>query len=179
MVDGQSVGTTPLASSVPVELGHHRVTIKKAGFETVDQAIDAFGGSEVPVNVTLTATKHTAQLVVAADGAATIMLDGKTIAQGHFDGVLESGVHHVNVSEQGKQTYRADVELHDGETRQLQVTLEDEKHGASPLPWIIGGVAVAAGAAVGGYFLFRPQQTTTPVPQGTFGNVTFNAWHWR
>jgi hypothetical protein len=178
LVDGQSVGATPLASSLPVELGHHRVTIKKAGFETVEQGIDAFGGSEVPMNITLTAAKHTAQLVVSTDSAATIMVDGKTLAQGHFDGAVESGVHHINVSEQGRQTYRTDVELHDGEMRQLQVTLEEDKHGASsPWPWIIGGVVVAAGATVGGYFLFRPQQqTTTPVPAGSFGNVTFNVW---
>jgi hypothetical protein len=177
LVDGQSVGTTPLPSSVPLELGHHRVTIKKAGFETSEQAIDAFGGSEVPLNVTLNAAKHNAQLVVSTDAGATIMVDGKSIAQGHFEGALESGVHHVNVSEQGRQTYRTDLELHDGETRQLQVTLEQE-HGGSPWPWIIGGaVVLAAGAGVGGYFLFRSQPTTTtPVPPAGFGNVTFNVF---
>jgi len=36
-------------------------------------------------------------------------------------------------------------------------------------PWVVGGVVVAAGAAVGGYFLFRPHDQTSPVPNGTFG----------
>ena len=177
LVDGQSVGTTPLASAIPVDVGRHRVTIKKAGFVAVEQEAEAFGGSDVLVNASLVAARHTAQLVVRADTLATIMVDGKSLAQGSFDGAVEVGLHHVNVSAPGKQTYLADVDLHDGETRQLQVTLEDDKHGGSPWPWIAGGVAAAVGLSVGGYFLFRTQPTTTaPVPQGSFGNVQFANW---
>jgi hypothetical protein len=122
------------------------------------------------------------QLVVSAEVGATIAIDGKTIAQGRFDGQVDPGPHHVNVSEPGKQTYRADVDLRDGETRQLQVTLLDERReivsggGSSPWPWIIGGAVVVAGAAVGGYFLLKPSATTNPIPPGTFGGVTFAAW---
>ena len=177
LVDGESVGQTPLPSALSVDLGNHRVTVKKAGFDTAEQSVDAPGGVEVPVSITLSAAHHAGQLVVAADAAATIVVDGQTIAQGHFDGALPAGPHHLTVSERGKQTYRSDVDLRDGETRQLQVTLEDEKQGASPWPWIAGGVAVAAGLAVGGYFLFRPQdQTTTPVPPGNAGSVHFMVW---
>ncbi len=176
LVDGQSVGTTPLPSALALDLGQHRLTVQKPGFETFEQTVDVPGGAEVPVHVSLRATRHFAQLVVGADAAAIIVVDGKTVAQGRFDGPLDPGPHHLDVSEQGRQTYRADLDLQDGETRQLQVTLEEEKRGASPWPWILGGVAVAAGAAVGGYFLFKPQQQTTPVPPGSFGSVQFASW---
>jgi hypothetical protein len=177
LVDGQSVGTTPLPSSLPLDIGSHRVTVKKAGFDTAEQTVEAYGGSEVALAISLAALRHTAQFIVSADAASTIVVDGNAVARGHFDGAIEPGLHHVNVSEPGRQTYRADIELHEGETRQLQVTLEEEKHGASPWPWVIGGAAVAAGLAVGGYFLFRPhEQDTTPVPPGQFGSVQFMAW---
>jgi hypothetical protein len=173
-VDGRSVGTTPLASVVPVDLGPHHVSVKKAGFEAPEQSVDAPGGTEVPVAFSLAASRHSAQLIVSADVGATIVLDGDTPSQGRFDGAVAPGPHHITVSERGMQTYRADLDLRDGETRQLQVTLEADHGGGSPWPWIAGGVAVAAGLAVGGYFLFRPQQqTTTPVPTGNIGSVTF------
>jgi hypothetical protein len=174
LVDGRTVGKTPLAAPVSVDLGPHKVTVQKEGFDTAEQSVDAAGGTEVPVSFSLTASRHTAQLMVTADAAAAIVLDGSNLAQGRFDGSVAPGPHHVTVSERGKQTFRADLDLREGETRQLQVTLEDEGHGSSPWPWIAGGVAVAAGLAVGGYFLFRPQpQTTTPVPPGNIGSVQF------
>ena len=36
--------------------------------------------------------------------------------------------------------------------------------------WIVGGALLAAGASVGGYFLFKPQ--TTPPVQGTIAPGT-------
>jgi hypothetical protein len=177
-LDGRSVGTTPLAGALPVDLGPHKVAVRKAGFEGApEQSVDAPGGTEVPVSFTLVAARHLAQLVITADAAALVVLDGETPAQGRFDGAVAPGPHHVVVSERGKQTYRTDLDLRDGETRQLQVTLEDEQHGGSPWPWIIGGVAVAAGLGVGGYFLFRSQPTTTtPVPPGNIGGTVQFMW---
>jgi hypothetical protein len=84
----------------------------------------------------------------------------------------------VNVTESGKLPYKAQVDLRDGETRSLEVTLENERTGSPVWPWIVGGVAVAAGAAIGGYFLLQPQDTTTPVP--IFNkNTTFQLSAWR
>jgi len=175
-LDGQTVGTTPMTSPLPVDLGHHHLTIKKAGFETEERTVDAPGGTQVQVVLALKAVRHFSQLTVTSDAAATIVVDGRSMAQGRFDGSLDPGPHHLSVTEQGKQPYGADVDLRDGETRTLQVSLEDEKHGGSAWPWILGGVAVAAGAAVGGYFLLKPQTQTAPVPPGTFGGVQFASW---
>ena len=72
----------------------------------------------------------------------------------------------MRVTEDGKIPYVAQVDLHAGETRTMQVSPTSEKKGMPVWPWVVGGVVVAAGAAVGGYFLFRPQDQTTPVPSG-------------
>jgi len=175
-VDGETLGETPLPDPMVLDLGKHSLTVSKPGFETFHQAVAIGGGGETNVSVALVAQGHRSRLVVAADEGATVTVDDRVGSQGRFDGKLEPGVHQVQVTEPGKMTYKVDVDLRDGETRTLQVTLESEKHGGSPWPWIIGGAVVAAGAAVAGYFLLQPSDTVVPVPTGKLGGVTFAAW---
>ncbi len=175
-IDGQPSGTTPLAHPIVVDLGPHVVTVSKAGFTSVVTPVVVQGGSEQPVSSKLIPILHVAQLVVSAEDGATILVDGKTIAKGRFDGQVASGRHEVQVTEPGKIAYRSQVELRDDEMRSMQVTLENEKHQGTLLwPWIAGGGAVVAGAIVGGYFLFKsPQETQAPLV-GTLGAVRFTS----
>ncbi len=173
-VDGAVAGTTPLADALVVDLGPHVLTVRKAGFEPFEQKLDVAGSNETAVAVTLEVQRQVAQLVVSSEEGATVVVDNQVSGKGRFDGQLSPGVHEVRVTEPGKVTYRAQVELHLGETRTVDVTLESDKHG--PVwPWILGGVA-AVGAAVGGYFLLKPQDQTEPVPPGKFGAVQLSAW---
>jgi hypothetical protein len=82
------------------------------------------------------------------------------------------------VTEPGKVSFQSDVELRDGETRTVEVSLQDEKHGGAVWPWIVGGAVVVAGGVVGGYFLFKPSDTTTPPPVGKLGGVTLSSGGW-
>jgi hypothetical protein len=173
-VDGEVVGTSPVMERVSVDLGRHTISVKKSGFDPHEQTLETPGGTEAVVQITLVAQKHQAQLVVSAGPGATVIIDGSMMGQGgRFDGAVASGAHDVSVTAQGKRPYKAQVELRDGETRTLQVTLEDEEQrsGGSAWPWVIGGAVVAAGAAVGGYFLLKPGDTTTPVPAGKLTTV--------
>jgi hypothetical protein len=68
------------------------------------------------------------------------------------------------VTESGKIPYKVEIDLKDGEMRSVNVTLNNEKHGAL-WGWIVGGAAVlAAGAGVGGYFLFKTQPPAAAPP---------------
>jgi hypothetical protein len=167
--DGQRIGTTPLADPIVLNLGKHTLSVTKEGFQPTEQTVDIGGGSETSLAVTLVGRTTLGHLVVSADAAATIGVDGKQAEKGRFDGPVPAGVHEVVVTEAGMLPYKAQVELAAGETRSLEVTLEREGHGAPIWPWIVAGAAVAAGAAVGGYFLFQPQDQVTPVPQGQYG----------
>lgn len=176
-VDGEAVGQTPLKATLPVDLGKHTVTVKKSGFDPFEQSLDMPGGTEAEVDVTLKAQQHVGQLEVVADADATVSVDGQDVGKGRYNATLPAGSHDVSVTETGKKAYTVTVALRDGETRSMQVTLEDAAHGAPLWPWIVGGaVVVAAGAAVGGYFLLKPSDTTTAPPTGSFGNVMLNAW---
>ena len=106
---------------------------------------------------------------------ATVIVDNAVVGKGHFEGQFVPGAHEVRVTESGKAPYQANVELPDGEMRTMQVTLENEGHGAI-CAWVAGGAGVVAGAAGGGYFLLKPQDQTVPVPSGTLGSRHFQAW---
>jgi hypothetical protein len=176
-VDGEVAGTSPLKTSVAVDLGKHTVTVKKNGFDAFEQSLDMPGGTEATVAVTLKAQQHVGQLVVSSDPAATVVVDGKEVGKGRFEGAVAAGPHDVSVSGTGKKTYTAHVELRDGETRTMDVTLEEESHGMATWPWIVGGAVAAAGVAVGGYFLFKPQDTSTDPPMtGKLGVIKFQGW---
>jgi hypothetical protein len=175
-IDGEAAGTTPIADPIALNLGKHAFAIRKDGFEPAQQEVDIVGGSETPLSVTLVAHREAGRLVVAVSDAATVVVDAQAAVKGRFDAQLPIGPHEVRVTEPGKIPYKAQVDLRDGETRTLDVSLEDEKHRAPIWPWVVAGVAVA-GASVGGYFLFRPQDTTQPVPAGKSG--TFQLLDWR
>jgi hypothetical protein len=172
-VDGESVGATPLPAPLVLDLGKHAVSVRKAGFEPAEQSFEVAGGGETTVVIKLVAQAHVAHLTVAAEDAATVVIDGKTAARGRFDGPLAPGTHDVSVTDPGKTPYAAQVDLRDGETRSIEVTLQDEKHANTVWPWVVGGAAVAAGAAVGGYFLFKssPEPATIGAQYAT---VRFN-----
>lgn len=157
-VDGATVGTTPLGEPIVLNPGRHTLTVSKTGLRPSEQIVDIAAGSETPVSVNLLAQPdiHAQHLVIASDESATVIVDGKEVARGRFDGALAPGLHDVSVIEPGKVAYEAQIDLQKGETRVLQVTLQGEQRGNGWWPWIAGSAAVTAGLAVGGYFLFRP-----------------------
>lgn len=173
-VDGEPVGKTPLVTPVRVDLGRHTIAVKKEGFDSVEQTIETPGGSDTPVTITLTAPKHAAQLVVVAEAEATVAVDEQVVGKGRFDGMIPAGTHEIRVTLAGKLPYQTQIELHTGETRTMEVTLEGE-HKRPIWPWIAGGAVLAAGAVVGGYFLFKPEDHGTPL-MGQLATVQANAF---
>jgi hypothetical protein len=169
-IDGQAAGKAPLDGPLMLDLGTHTLLVEADDFEPSTQTFEVQGGATRSLHISLVERAHGGHLIVTSDAEANVVIDGQTIAKGRFDGALSTGAHDVRVTAPGRLPYQASVELHDGETRTLDVTLRAEPHVGAPLwPWIAGGAVVVAGAAVGGYFLFKPHDTTTPVPDGTFG----------
>jgi hypothetical protein len=174
-VDGTPMGTTPLAAPLVLDLGKHTIVVKKPGFEPNENTIEISGGSGFQVDLSLTRQSHGSRLAVEADAAATVIIDGTVVGHGHFDGPAASGMHEIEVTQRDKVPYRVRVALREGEMRSINVTLENEKSAGAVWPWIIGGVTVAAGAAVGGYFLFKSSDHPPAQVSGDF-NVHFSSW---
>jgi hypothetical protein len=179
IVDGEPAGTTPLETPIVIDLGKHAITLQMTGFQPVHTTVEISGGTPSNVSLALRPEVHTGQISIVAEPGATIAIDGRAVATERFDGTIDAGPHEVRVSAPDKVVYRAEVDLHEGETRTLQVTLSNEKRGGSVWPWVAGGAAVAAGAAVGGYFLFKPSDRTADVPAGKLLSVSLSAWRER
>ena len=187
-LDGDSLGVQNASIAVLLEVGKHTFHGEKPGYEPGDRVINISEPKpltarlELKALVVAVAVPVTARLVVTTDGEGVVELDGKALAKGTFDGAVKPGVHHLRIAAAGKKTYDSDIDLAAGSTRQLSVTLvnesavtamtgEQEKSGAW-WPWAVGGAVLAAGAAAGGYYLFKPGDRPVAGTSGSFDTIT-------
>jgi hypothetical protein len=163
-VDDDKLGTTPLAEPIMIDVGRRRIRLVKPGFREAVVTTEVGGGGEIVLDVPLEKDVHHGRLQVFAGAEDIISLDGHAVGREHWDGSVPSGGHSLKVSAPGMAPYQSEVVVADDKVRRVDVTL-------SPAPrtdttrtilWVAGGVVLAAGAAVGGYFLFKPQ-TVAPV----------------
>ena len=88
------------------------------------------------------------------------------------DCVLPSGGHTLKVTAPKFRVYQAEVLIQDKQSRDVAVTLEAEPSKGLPAwAWITGGVVVAGGLAVGGYFIFKKD----PTYDGPVGNLQISS----
>ncbi len=174
-IDGQppvAVGAT----STPIDPGPHLLRFETEGQSPVEKRVSLLEG-ERERRLTVVVgwnDEKMARLIVSSDDGATVVVDGQAAQRGTFNGRLAAGTHGVQVTEAGKASYETQVDLLEGETRSMSVTLHDR---ARPIwPWLAGGALVVAGAIGGGYFLFKPKDTTAGVPPGT---ITVHLMAWR
>jgi PEGA domain len=165
----ESLGVTPIAEAVRVEPGVRRLIVTKEGYRTVTQDVEVGKEQQKKVDITLVPFVHEGKLVVRVPKNAAIYLDGKPVGTGQWSGSLPSGGHSLRVTETDFTPYQSEVLIEDDKTRAIDVTLDSAKR---PLPWWVwvgGGVLLATGLGVGGYFILRPGPAE-PIP-GTFTAV--------
>jgi hypothetical protein len=179
-IDNAEVGTTPLESALRVDMGSRRVRVVKAGFKEFTRNIEVVGGGQLSVDAELTAEVHEGTLRVVGGVGTTILIDGKMVGMGQWQGTLPSGLHMVEVSADKKLPYRSDSLVQDGELTTVQVSLQNEPAAAPAAAsksnytwlWVAGGAVLATGLGVGAYFAFRPENQGPPAPiEGSIGGV--------
>jgi hypothetical protein len=165
LVDGTSIGTTPLPGAVQIDMGSRNIRVVKQGFLPFETTWNVPGGSPSSMDVSLEKEIHEGRLRLVATKGDTIRVDGKVLGDGQWEGVLPSGIHSVEVSAPGKRTYTSDVAVRDNELTTLRITLESDAvaagGGSSGWLWLAGG-AVVAGLGVGAYYLLRPEEAEPP-----------------
>jgi hypothetical protein len=122
-VDGESVGASPLAAPVVIDIGERHVRVTKEGFLPFEKAIP-IGGAEATVDVKLDKFVHEGRLTVNAPPSATVFLDDKPIGTGKIELSVPSGGHQIRITAPGMRPYQSEVLIQDKEGRTLDVTLE-------------------------------------------------------
>lgn len=181
-VDGAPVGTTPLPKPVRLEIGTRTVEIKKNGYVPQREALQITGGSQL-LEFNLEQEVHQGTLRILADPGNVIHVDGKVVGTTEWQGTLPSGAHNVHVTADGFRPYRSDTVVQDNQTTTLRITLQEESRALGAMSpedskndymwaWIAGGAVVVSGLAIGGYYLFRPEDSGPPAPvEGTLGTI--------
>jgi hypothetical protein len=175
-LDGKRVGETPLKEALLVDLGSRALRVEQAGFEPFETTLEVAGGGQLEVPIAMKplapATVTPARLSIVTSRATDIVaLDGKVLGSHSWQGVVTVGEHIVRVTGEGKKPYEAHVQVLAGSTRSLQITLEDADRRSNIWLWVAGGAVVATGFAVGGYFLFKPQDSPGPHPEGKLTTI--------
>ncbi len=171
LVDGEPVATAPLTSPLALDVGQRVVRVEASGYEPWETKVAVAGNEQLKVAVALV-SRAGARLRVAASEGDAVSVDGRPVGSGAWEGALPAGEHRVRVTADGKRPFETVVQLASGGVRSVDVTLEDEAKKPLVWPWIVGGGLLLGGAAVGGYFLFKPKEEPGQVPTGRLGTVT-------
>jgi hypothetical protein len=186
-VDDLAMGPAPLAPDTRVDLGTHTVTVRKDGFADYLESLTVVDAADVHVKAVLRAKVHEGQVVVRAGGRNAIAVDGVIVGEGTWEGLLPSGPHSLRVtpvelSTNYSRPFESQFSVEDDRTRVVDVNIIDvvsqpskvevapRAKGIPPWAWVVGGIALAAGASVVGYFIYQSSQpqATGPIP-GTLG----------
>ncbi len=171
-IDGVEVGTSPYQGDL--QAGKHTFEVHAPGYVSQKVTKDIEYKGTVSVDVSLQKEKHEGLLAIDTGvPEATIVVDGKVVGQGSYTGVVASGGHSVKVDADGYKPYQSEVTVLDNQKRGVSIQLE---RNSKTWLWLLGGGVLVAGAAVGGYFLFKPKDEQ-PIP-GTIapGFVTVPLW---
>lgn len=176
LVDDVEAGRTPLAKPLRVDMGLRKLRVAKAGFKDFTLTQTFSGGTATAVDATLVPDLHEGRLRVSAGAGDAIRVDQRLLGFGEWEGKLPSGPHAVEVSADGKETWRSDSLVTDDQLTTVLVSLQDKpKAGPAGVPiwvWIAGGSLLAAGLGTGAYFLFKPEDKGPPAPTpGSLGTV--------
>ena len=162
MLDEQSIGKTPLASSVAVPAGRHVVELRRAGYQTGKQQVEVGEASTAEVVLDLAVdsqalAKEGADLTISVREAnLNLSIDQEPLRL--YTGTLRlpKGTHHLHLEQAGYQPFDRDITL-DSErplslTPYLMPTPEARKaHNDNlRLHRTLGWILTGAGAAVAG-----------------------------
>jgi hypothetical protein len=157
-LDDALLGKTPLEGSVRVDIGTHRLLVKKGEHTDYAEVFTIFGSEELRFTAVLRPLERRGQLIVRARPGDHIAFDGVLMGVGRAEARMPSGSHSVRVTAPGARPFETRVEVTDRRTRTLDVVLERES-AASELPpwvWAAGGSLATGLLMTGGYFLFKP-----------------------
>lgn len=115
VIDGESMGSSPLPQAVSLPPGEHEVEARKAGFQTVKQKVTIEAGKTVSVDIKLVSAKGEVQVEVDGDASLRVLIDGKDVGPAPFTGELDAGTYEIAGVGDGVKAPARKVEVKAGE----------------------------------------------------------------
>jgi PEGA domain len=131
-IDGERVGSSPLAGPIVVDIGTREIGVQKSGFTPFRGSVPVGGQKQASLTVKLERELHEGTLSVNAPKGGTILIDGKVVGSGRWTGKLASGGHTLRVEAQGMRPYQSEVVIQDNDKRGVDVVLDPIVTAAPP-----------------------------------------------
>jgi hypothetical protein len=100
-LDDRDIGQSPLSRTMRVNIGSHKITASKPGFEPFSRVVETKGNDQIVVDAVLKAEVETGRLSVTADGeldGARLFVDTRQVSSTlPWSGELPPGVHDVEI----------------------------------------------------------------------------------
>ena len=122
LLDGSVVGKTPLASSLAVPAGPHRIELRRPGYRTGNQAVDVGEGAtadvtlDLPVDAQALPSEGADLALQLREGTADLTIDDEHRGLYSQPLRLPKGAHHVRVQVAGYLPFEQDVTLQAGQS---------------------------------------------------------------
>jgi hypothetical protein len=133
IIDGKTVGTTPLTEPVVVDPGKHTVKVKKKGYSDFADVITAALGKSTPVAADLLAVAGYLRVTTEDKEKAQVYLDGKFLGDTPYEGEIPIGQHDLEVRRLGYFDFRNKFAAAGGKEFPFQAPLQKLPSDLNPL----------------------------------------------
>jgi hypothetical protein len=169
LVDGVPVKLTEGRGTVDLDIGKHEVQASAKSFLALVKPLEVRDTDAHLFEFALVEDVPETKLTVSTGPESRVSVDGSEVSLGPWSGLVKPGAHHVDVTGREKIPYAVDVQVDLGQHKTLVVELEEQP---KTWLWVTGGSVLAAGLALGGYFLFKPDPVPAAAPSGSAGSIT-------
>jgi hypothetical protein len=137
-IDGVAIGTSPRPAPVRLEIGAHKITITKAGFNPFETTVTLVAAQATTVTANLTTVvkpNNTTEVVVKEKSgrAVDVIVDGLIVGKTPWRGHFAAGAYHVALGDGGASSAPRDLTIAGGEAVPVELELEAPV-GAAPEP---------------------------------------------
>lgn len=122
-LDGNNIGTSPVAALIRVGTGPHKIGVTKEGFAPVEKAATVAPNGKEIVEIALQREAKTGHLVVKekAGAAVRVVVDGNDVGAAPLETDLEPGPHEIIVRSSTLAAPAQKVEIIKGKTSEIEV----------------------------------------------------------
>lgn len=171
LLDGAPLATPGGRATVVLDPGTHMFGLSRAGFAS-SVVTKTFAPADKP-EIVLDLQSLPATLRIAADRAGSVVaVDDLDVGVAPVEVTRPAGTYAIVVRKPGFVTYQSRVKVGPGEQPSIQANLPEQTTPVTKKVWFWTAAAVVvAGAAVGTYFLTRPEPERPPPNGGALGWV--------